>query len=297
MRFEGVCAFPITPADEDGIVDTSALRQLLAPLAGSGVQSVGLLGSTGAAPFFTRTQRRRAVEAAMLELGGKRPVMVGIGALRTADAMLLARDAAACGADAVLLQAVSYTPLTEEEVYRHMASVAMATELPLCIYNNPGTTHFTFTPELIGRLSRTAPIAAVKSPAPAAGKMESELAGLRQLVPAGFSIGASVDARGAEALLAGYDAWYSVLAGALPELCLPLARAAKVGDVVLTRALDAAVEPLWDAFGAYSSLRIVYALAQRRGIAHTHPPLPILPLDEAAQSVLESVLRSLAVPF
>jgi 4-hydroxy-tetrahydrodipicolinate synthase len=191
MRFEGVCAFPITPADEDGIVDTSALRQLLAPLAGSGVQSVGLLGSTGAAPFFTRTQRRRAVEAAMLELGGKRPVMVGIGALRTADAMLLARDAAACGADAVLLQAVSYTPLTEEEVYRHMASVAMATELPLCIYNNPGTTHFTFTPELIGRLSRTAPIAAVKSPAPAAGKMESELAGLRQLVPAGFSIGAS----------------------------------------------------------------------------------------------------------
>ncbi len=144
--FHGLSAFPITPADEHGIVDTDGVTRLTARLADVGVDSIGLLGSTGTYAYLTRTERRRTVRAAVKSVGGKTPLIVGVGALRTDDAQDLARDAEAEGADALLLSPVSYTPLTDEEVFQHYVAVASATGLPLCIYNNPRR-----------RISRSAP--------------------------------------------------------------------------------------------------------------------------------------------
>jgi 4-hydroxy-tetrahydrodipicolinate synthase len=295
MPVSGLCAFPITPGDDDGRVETDAMRRLIRRLVPSGVQSIGLLGSTGSAPYFSRDQRRRAIEATIDEAAGRLPVMVGIGALRTSEAIALGQDAAACGADAILLAPVSYTPLTEAEVFHHVATVADAVDLPLCIYNNPGTTHFTFGPALIGRLSRVARIVAVKTPAPELPALAGELAALRAQAGADFSVGASVDARAAEALLAGFDAWYSVLAGILPELCVPIMRAVQAGDPARARALNAALQPLWDAFATHTSLRVTYAAASLLGVCQAAPPRPILNLDPPAQRRIASLLESLGV--
>jgi 4-hydroxy-tetrahydrodipicolinate synthase len=166
--FNGLCGFPITPADPQGRVDTEALARLVTRLADSGVASVGLLGSTGTYVYLSREERRRAIEAAAEALGGKAPLMAGVGALRTDAALDLARDARKAGADGVLLAPVSYLPLTEEEVFAHFQAVAAETETPLCVYNNPTTTGFTFTPELLGRLAAIPNVVAVKNPAPRA---------------------------------------------------------------------------------------------------------------------------------
>ena len=147
-----VCAFPITPADADGHVDVAALRGLLRPLVAAEVHSIGLLGSTGSYPFLSREERRRAVEAAVDEVAARAPLLVGVGALRTDEAVHIAQDAKAAGADVGLLAAVSYTPLTEDEVFEHFSTVARESGLPLCIYDNPGTTHFRFSTALVGRL-------------------------------------------------------------------------------------------------------------------------------------------------
>ncbi|MFP3435045.1 dihydrodipicolinate synthase family protein, partial [Paraburkholderia sp. SIMBA_061] len=87
--------------------------------------------------YLSRSERRRAVAAAAEVLGGRTALIVGVGALRTDDAEALARDAADAGADGLLLAPVSYTPLTEAEVYDHFAAVARAGERPLAIYDNP----------------------------------------------------------------------------------------------------------------------------------------------------------------
>ena len=201
--FQGLSAFPLTPADEGGRVDTDALRVLLARLVEARVGSIGLLGSTGTSPYLTRAERRRAVEAAVDQAAGQVPGMVGIGALRTDEAVRLGQDAKGAGADAVLLAPVSYAPLTEEEVFTHFATVAEAVGLPLCIYNNPGTTHFTFGDELIARLSRVPQVYAVKNPAPDASALPGSLRALRVAAAPGFSVGYSVDGKAAEAMLAG----------------------------------------------------------------------------------------------
>jgi 4-hydroxy-tetrahydrodipicolinate synthase len=82
----GLSAFPITPSDRDGRVDTVALRRLIARLCDAEVDSIGLLGSTGSYMYLSREERRRALAEALEETGGRTPVVVGVGALRTDEA-------------------------------------------------------------------------------------------------------------------------------------------------------------------------------------------------------------------
>jgi 4-hydroxy-tetrahydrodipicolinate synthase len=291
--FHGLSAFPITPADAQGRVDTRALAGLLERLKAAKVDSVGLLGSTGTYAYLTRPERRRAIEAATECLGGAVPVIVGIGALRTDDAQDLARDAQAAGADGLLLAPVSYTPLTDEEVFRHFAEVAAVTDLPLCIYNNPGTTRFTFTDELVARLSNVPRIVAIKNPAPPPADAAATFEALRRKVPAGFAIGYSGDWHSAAAVMAGGAAWYSVLGGLLPRPALALLRAAQARDAAEVSRIDAALQPMWELFRQFSSLRVTYAAANILRLTDAQPPRPILPLGSAERERIEAALAGL----
>lgn len=131
------------------------------------------------------------------------PLIVDVGALRTSWAQQLARDAERAGADGLLLAPMSYTPLTSDEATSHYGAVTSVTGLPLCIYDNPSTTRFTFTPELIERLTRIAGVAALKAPLPSEGDYAGQIADLRDRTPAGFSVGNSGDWSVGSSLLAG----------------------------------------------------------------------------------------------
>jgi 4-hydroxy-tetrahydrodipicolinate synthase len=227
------------------------------------------------------------------EAAGRAPVLVGVGALRTDEAVRLAQDAQVAGAAAGLLAPVSYTPLFDDEVYEHFATVARESRLPLCIYDNPGTTHFRFSSVLVGRLSQLPGIVAVKSPAPDAQGAAAHLGELRRAVPEGFSLGYSVDWNSVEALIAGGDAWYSVLAGLFPGVSMALVRAVQDGDAEGARQLNARLEPLWALFREFSSLRVIYASADLLGICRAAPPRPILPLTGAARQRVADALKTL----
>ncbi|MGQ3277959.1 MAG: dihydrodipicolinate synthase family protein, partial [Shinella sp.] len=100
--FSGLSAFSITPTDTAGRVDTAALARLLERIVMAGAHSIGLLGSTGGYAFLSREERRRAVAAAVESVGGRIPLIVGVGALRTDEAEMLAHDASKAGADGLL---------------------------------------------------------------------------------------------------------------------------------------------------------------------------------------------------
>ncbi len=279
--FHGLSAFPLTPASADGVLEPDLFRRSLDRIIAVKVDSIGLLGSTGGYAYLAREQRQRAVRVAVEAAGGRVPLVVGVSALRTDEARLLARDARQAGADGLLLAPMSYLPLTDEEVFQHFAAVAEAGELPLCIYNNPSTTKFVFTDDLITRLAALPHIAAVKMPLTVSGDYAGELRRLRSSTPENFAVGYSGDWGAADALLAGADAWYSVCAGLLPEPALKLVRAAQDGDADKAKRLDAAFQPLWALFKAHGSFRVMYALAESLGVPHGLPPRPIMPLPQA----------------
>lgn len=292
--FNGLSAFPLTPADADGVVDTAALGALINRLAIASVDSICLLGSTGIYAYLDPAQRQRAVAAAVEATAGRVPLIVGVGALRTSWAQQLARDAERAGVSGLLLAPMSYTPLTEGEAAQHYRAVAGETSLPICIYNNPGTTNFTFSDCLITELAAVPNITAIKMPLPADDDYTGELRRLRAVVPDAFAIGYSGDWGAVPSLLAGGDAWFSVVAGLLPIPALQLMRAARLGLVDDAAVIDVAFKPLWTLFRAHGSLRIMYAIADSLSLDVGAPPLPLLRVGTGIATELEAALDQLA---
>jgi 4-hydroxy-tetrahydrodipicolinate synthase len=288
--FRGLSAFPLTPANTDGVVDTEAFAVMIDRLVAAGVDSIAVLGSTGTYAYLDRSERSRALACAVETVAGRVPLIVGIGAMRTSWVLEIARDAERLGADGLLLAPVSYAALTQDEVFAHFGATAAATGMPICIYNNPSTTHFSFSPGLVSRLSHVANIAAIKMPLPADGDFAGEIGRLRSSCRGGLIIGYSGDWGAAPALLAGADAWYSVVAGLLPVPALRLTRAALSGDREATTAVNAAFGPLWELFRTHGSLRVMYLIAEQLGLRCGQPPLPIQPLDTSAgEEVAEAI--------
>ncbi|MEU0589397.1 dihydrodipicolinate synthase family protein [Streptomyces sp. NPDC006132] len=292
--FRGLSAFPLTPTTEDGIVER-AFSALVARLAAAGVDSIGALGSTGGYAYLTREQRAR-VTALAVEAADGVPVVVGIGALRTAHVLAHAEDAQKAGASAVLLAPMTYQPLTEDEVFGLYEDVTRELSVPLCVYDNPRTTHVDFTDELHGRIAQLPNVAAVKLPPvpgdPAAARQR--VAALRALLPETVAVGVSGDWAAATGLNAGCDTWYSVIGGLFPRTALALTRAALSGDAEEAIARSTRLEPLWELFRSYGGLRVMSAAAAQLGLAaEPNLPLPLRGLPADARRRLETVLEDL----
>ncbi|MDN3714339.1 dihydrodipicolinate synthase family protein [Paracoccus cavernae] len=295
--FHGMIGFPITPADTHGRIDTAAITRLVQRQLSAGADAIGILGSTGSYPYLSREERRRALDAAVDAADGRVPVIAGVGALRTSDAVAFAQDAKAAGCAAGLLSAMSYLPLSQTEVYEHFATVARMGELQICIYDNPGTTHFQFTDDLLERLARVENIAAIKNPTSSPEQTASHLEAQRLLLPSGFPIGYSGDWCCAEAMIAGADAWYSVLGGTLPVPCVAIVRAVQAGNGGEARRLNDTLQPVWDLFQKYTSYRTVYEMNCQLDLCEAVPPRPILPVCSAGKAEIASVLERLPVNY
>ncbi|MDT0196486.1 dihydrodipicolinate synthase family protein [Arthrobacter sp. AB6] len=288
--FTGLSAFPLTPMNGE-MVDLKALAALVSRAAQAGVDSLGVLGSTGNYAYLSREERRAVLEASVDAADGV-PVLAGVGAVRTRDVLALTEDAHVAGASAVLLAPVSYQRLTEVEVLGLYEDVAAASALPIVVYDNPGTTGFTFSDDLHARIAQIHGVASVKIPPPAVGEASTRVGQLRSLLPEQTSVGISGDWVAAEALLAGADVWYSVIAGVLPRQARTIVDHAVAGRSDLALEASAALEPIWSLFRAYGSLRVTAALAEDlRLVPSSALPLPLRGLDSVGRERVAEAIR------
>lgn len=294
--FTGLSAFPLTPMDEQRI-DEEAFTRLVSRCAAAGVDSITALGSTGSYAYLTRQERARVARLAVEHAAGV-PVVVGIGALRTRHVLELADDAQEAGAAGVLLAPVSYQRLTPADVVGLYEDVTAQLSVPLAVYDNPGTTHVTFTDDLYRAVAGLPGVASIKIPGvPEGAAVAAErVAELRALLPAHVTIGISGDAHAARGLLAGCQAWYSVLGGTLPDLAVQLTRAALEGRPDEATALSDSLTPLWHLFARFGSLRTIAAVAEHLGLV-TRPslPLPIRGLGDAERGDVARVVDALGL--
>ena len=292
--FTGLSAFPLTPVSDTG-PDLDAYSELVAHLAEAGVDSLGVLGSTGGYAYLNR-QERREVAFAGVRAAGSTPVIVGVGAMTTRDVLACVEDAHEAGAAGLLLPPLGYQPLRPAEVFALVERVTAESELPVVVYDNPGTTGFTFTEELHARIAALPGVVSVKLPPveddPALAR--SAIARMRGMVPTSVTLGVSGDGVGARGLLAGCDTWYSVLAGVLPRTCMEITRAALAGQQDRATALSTRLDPVWDLFSRFGSYRVASALAAEIGLVTPeslhHPVLPLTGDDrEAVRRAIQAV--------
>lgn len=294
---DGLSAFPLTPFLDD-TVDEAAFVRLVERLVAAGVDSITALGSTGSYAYL-RAQERTRVARLAVEHADEIPVYVGIGALRTSQVLAHAQSAQQAGAAGLLLAPVSYQPLTEDEVFELFRTVTAASSVPVIVYDNPRTTHFTFTAELYGRIAALEGIASIKIPGVPADPAlaRARVQEVRAAIPASVSIGISGDASAAAGLIAGCDTWYSVLGGTVPEPAVYINRAVREGRASEAAAESARLAPLWDLFAQCGgSIRVVAAIAELLGLARPSClPLPLQGLDAAQRARVAAVVSELGL--
>lgn len=294
--FRGLSAFPLTPMNENGI-DETAFGNLVERLVAAGVDAICALGSTGSYAYLTLDQRKRVARLAIEHAAGV-PVMIGIGALRTRDVLALAMHAQESGAAGVLLAPVSYQKLTEDEVFGLYETVTRSLSIPLCVYDNPGTTHFDFSDELHGRIAALPGVGSIKIPGvPLDAEAARERVGrLRALIPSHVTIGISGDRYAAAGLNAGCEVWYSAVGGLFPRAALAITRAAQAGNAGEAARLSDQLEPLWAMFGRHGSLRVIAAAAELRGMVGSPSlPLPLMALAGPDRVELGNLLERLGL--
>ena len=222
--------------------------------------------------------------------------MAGIGALRTRDVLTLAEDAEVAGVNGVLLAPMSYQKLFPDEVFGLYETVTHALSVPLCVYDNPGTTQFIFSDELHGQIAHLRNVASIKIPGVPEDPIEarSRVERLRAHIPSTVTVGVSGDAFAATGLNAGCDAWYSVIGGIFPA-ALAITRAAQAGNAEEATRLSKRLQPLWDLFNeSGGSLRVVSAAAELQGLAKPPClPLPLKALDKEGRRRLANLIDEL----
>ncbi|MBB3663821.1 4-hydroxy-tetrahydrodipicolinate synthase [Prauserella sediminis] len=295
--FTGLSAFPLTPLRDD-TVDEAAFVGLVERLVAAGPDSITALGSTGSYAYLGREERARVARLAVEQADGV-PVFVGVGDLRTSHVLAHVDNAEAAGAAGILLAPMTYQPLTDSDVFELFRTVTEYTELPVIVYDNPGTTHFTFTTDLYARIAELPGIASIKIPGvptdPVAAR--ARVAGIRAAVGEHVTIGVSGDAVAAAGLNADCDAWYSVIGGTLPSPALTITRAAQEGRGADATAESDRLAPLWDLFAAFGgSLRVVAAIAEHLGLAPREClPLPVRGLGDPQRAAIAGVVDELGL--
>lgn len=293
--FTGLSAFPLTPFRDDA-VDEAAFVGLIERLVAAGVDSITALGSTGSYAYLSPEERARVARTAVAHAEGT-PVFVGVGALRTSQVLMHVDSAQAAGAAGVLLAPMTYQALTSDDVFELFRTVTEHTELPVIVYDNPGTTHFAFTTDLYARIAELPGIASIKIPGVPSdpARARAHVAAIRSALPGHVTVGVSGDAFAATGLNAGCDAWYSVIGGTLPEPALTITRAARTGRAEDSRAESDRLAPLWALFVELGgSLRVVAAIAEHLGLAPERClPLPIQGLTAQQRTRVAETLDQL----
>ena len=162
MRVEGIYTPIVTPHDDQHNIDPDGFVSVIEHLVESGVHGVILAGTTGEYYAQTRDERLMLMRLAHEAIGGRVPLIIGVGAIRTQDCVDYAEAAAQAGAEMILLGSPYYAVPTERELARHALAVDRAAGLPIMLYNYPGRSGAEFGQEFLERVARNSNFTAIK---------------------------------------------------------------------------------------------------------------------------------------
>lgn len=151
--FKGVIIALNACYDDNGEVDTGAVKRLARHYVDVGVRGLYVGGSTGEGMLQTPEERELTVQAVMEEVGEETTVIVHVGANSTRESIRLARHAEFVGAHAVSAVPCIYYRLGESAVEQHWQAIMDSTELPFIIYHIPQTTGFQLSTGLLARMA------------------------------------------------------------------------------------------------------------------------------------------------
>ncbi len=283
--FEGVTVALVTPFAE-GLVDFAKIEELVAWHISQGTDCILPCGTTGESPTLSHEEHEAVVDTVIKAAGGKVKVLAGAGSNSTSEALRLTRHAAASGADGALVITPYYNKPTQEGLYRHFRTVAEAVDIPIVIYNVPGRTGVSISPETVIRLSGFSNIVAIKE---ASGKLDQASA---ILAGCDVTILSGDDSLTLPILSVGGKGVVSVAANLVPGDLKAMIDAYNRGDTAEAAKRHKDLYPLCKAM-FYETNPIPVKTAMRMlGRLNGDMRLPLCEMSEANEARLEKALKA-----
>ncbi len=162
FKFEGIYTPVVTPFHEDRSINFEALADVVENLIDKGVHGLISGGSTGENYAMTVAERIEVAKFTYDQTKRRVPLIMGTGAMLTADSMALAMAGKDMGAEALLVATPPYAVPTERENALNALAIDKAADLPIMLYNYPGRMGVNMGEEFLDRVGRSRNFCAIK---------------------------------------------------------------------------------------------------------------------------------------
>ncbi|MCY7297946.1 MAG: dihydrodipicolinate synthase family protein, partial [Ilumatobacteraceae bacterium] len=285
----------VTPLREDGSLALEVLPQLIDFVVDAGVTGVVVAGTTGEGYALSMDERALLLQTAMDEVGGRVPVLAGVGGTATREALAQAQQALEAGVHGLMVAAPAYCLPTGPELGEHVLQVLRATQLPTVLYDYPARTGVQFGVDSIDLLAGHSLVVGIKE---ASGDL-SRIAMLHDRYGDDLSVISGSDMLAMHYFESGSDCWIAGFANALPAEHVEMLAAAQRGDMAAGWEVQHRLAPiLADVENDHYIARTRFALIAR-GIPVGVPRAPLQALgadDSAAMRTHLVALGHLASP-
>src|SRR6478672_1653244 len=286
MQFRGCGTALVTPFRQDGSIDETALRNLVAWQVESGIDFLVPCGTTGETPTLSHDEWLQVIAITVEVVAGRCPIVAGATSNSTPDAVSKAKELAALpGVNGILTASPYYNKPTQEGQYRHFRAIAEAVDKPIILYNVPGRTGANIEPATLARLAEVPNIAGVKE---ASGNI-SQMAEVCNVVPETFAVLSGDDAVTLPIIALGGVGIISVASNEIPREMADMTRAALNNDWETARRIHRKYLPLMLAnFIESNPMPVKAVLAMMEKLEEVYR-LPMVPMRRDTRSKLQKV--------
>jgi 4-hydroxy-tetrahydrodipicolinate synthase len=283
---QGIVPPLVTPFTEQGELDEAGLRATARFMIGQRVHGLVAGGSSGEGYTLETDELRRIVEITAEEANGQIPVVAGVIANSTRDAIRKARALEGLGVSALQITPAHYIYKSDDEaMLRHFREITEAVDVPVLIYNVIPWNYL--SPALLLRAMREVPgVVGVKQSAGDLKSLADLLIGARPQ----DRIFAAVDSLLYPCMALGAHGVISMLTSAVPGACMDLWDAVKRGDHTYALDLHNRLLRLWNAIYADNRVALAKYTLALQGVPTGHTLRPIAPPTAAQQDAIRKAL-------
>ncbi len=287
--FHGVFPYLVSPIDGEGRVLDDVLGRLVDHLIRQGVHGLVPLGSTGEFAYLEWKQRKRVVEVVLEANDGRVPVVPGVAATATGEAVRQAQELEALGVDGILAIMQIYFPISEAGVIDYFTAVADAVSCPIVLYTNPKFQRGQLSLAALTQLAQVANIKYLKDASSNTGHLLTIINQLGHQLDI-FSASAHIPLA---VLLIGGVGW---MAG---PACLIPGQSVRLYELAMAKRWDEALvvqRKLWrinEVFAKYSLAPCIKAGLQLQGFEVGDPLPPQTAVTGPARAEIQEALRAL----
>jgi len=292
-KYKGVFTVVCTAFDEKGEVDEAALRRHIRwQLDECKVHGIIPCGSTGEFAFLTSAERQKVVGIAIDEVKKQVPVIAGAAACATREVIEAGNCYKDMGVDGIMVVPSYYGHLGQGELYTHYSEIAKNVDLPIVVYNNPGTSGSDILPATVAKLANGFEnIVAIKE---STGAMQ-RVVDIQLLAGDNIEVVCGCDTLALEMFRMGVEGWIAAPANVFAKQCVKLYELAVVEkDQAAAWEFYKKARPIYDLFensGQYVALAKAGLEMMGRGIGK-----PRMPLSEPTEE-LKAELKALIDSF